>query len=350
MTPAADTLTLRRPDDWHVHLRDGPFLRAVVGFTAERFARAIVMPNLVPPVTSLESARAYRQRILDALPEGIRFEPLMTWYLTDDTDPDVVVSGFEEGLLTAVKLYPAHATTNSAFGVTDMKCVRPVLARMETIGMPLLLHGEVTDPTVDVFDREAVFIDRVLKGLRADFPELKMVLEHVTTEEAVAFVEAQDGRLGATVTPHHLMINRNALFDGGLRPHAYCLPLAKRERHRIALRRAVASGHPAFFSGTDSAPHRIGDKESDCGCAGVFCGPGALEFYTQVFDAEGALDKLEAFTSFNGPRFYGLPENEDRVTLVREPWTVPADVHLEGGAGARPFRCGETVPWRLADA
>ena len=343
------TLVIARPDDWHVHLRDGPMLRAVVGFTAKRFARAIVIPNLTPPVLTRADALAYRARIVAALPKDAKFTPLMTCYLTDDADPEEVARGFEEGVFAAVKLYPAHTTTNSAHGVTDLAKVRRVLARMEAIGMPLLLHGEVTDAAVDIFDREAVYIERVLAPMLADFPGLKVVLEHITTAEAADFVVAAGGhRLAATITPHHLTINRNALFHGGLRPHMYCLPVAKRERHRLALRRAAASGHPAFFLGTDTAPHRVGDKEADCGCAGIFNAPAAIELYAQVFEEEGALGKLEAFASFNGPDFYGLPRNRGTSTLVREDWTVPSLVPAESGGAVKPFLAGETLRWRLA--
>src|SRR5215831_8156938 len=320
MAEGIDAITLRRPDDWHAHLRDGGMLATVLPYTARQFARAIVMPNLVPPVTTVAAARAYRERILAALPAGSDFTPLMTCYLTDATDPEEVARGYQEGVFAAVKLYPAHATTNSASGVTDYDRVTPVLERMVGPGMPLLIHGEVTDPTVDVFDREAVFIERVLAPLIRAVPGLKVVFEHVTTADAVAFVEATPDNLGATITPHHLVINRNALFQGGLRPHAYCLPVAKRERHRLALRRAAASGDRRFFLGTDSAPHPARDKEAACGCAGIFAAPAALESYAAVFDAEGALDKLEAFASLNGPAFYGLPANTETVTLVREPW------------------------------
>ncbi len=343
------TLVIARPDDWHVHLRDGPMLRAVAGFTAERFARAIVMPNLNPPVLTSADAEAYRARIMAALPAGSDFKPLMTCYLTDDADPEEVASGFAEGVFSAVKLYPAHATTNSAHGVTDLAKVRPVFARMEAIGMPLLLHGEVTDAAVDIFDREAVYIERVLTPLLADFPGLKVVLEHITTAEAADFVAAGGGsRLAATITPHHLMINRNALFHGGLRPHMYCLPVAKRERHRLALRRAATSGHPAFFLGTDTAPHRVGDKEADCGCAGIFNAPAAIELYAQVFEEEGALARLEAFASFYGPDFYGLARNHATLRLVREDWVVPVQVAAQGGGAVKPFLAGETLRWRLA--
>jgi dihydroorotase len=342
-----DLLTLRRPDDWHVHFRDGAMLRAVLPFTARQFARAIVMPNLVPPVGDVAAARAYRGRIVAALPAGAEFTPLMTCYLTDTTDPAEVARGHEEGVFTAVKLYPAHATTHSAHGVTNIDRVMLVLERMAAIGMVLAIHGEVTDPEIDIFDREAVFIERVLDPLRRRLPELRIVLEHVTTEEAALYVGAGGANLAATITAHHLVINRNALFAGGIRPHLYCLPIAKREKHRRALRRAATSGNPAFFLGTDSAPHAIPTKETACGCAGIFSAPAALELYAAVFEEEGALDRFEAFASLNGPAFYRLPVNESRVTLRRESWTVPERIG-EGDAALAPFRGGETLRWRLA--
>jgi dihydroorotase len=335
---------LRRSDDWHVHLRDGDMLKNVVGWTARQFARAIVMPNLVPPVTTVRAAEAYRARIVAALPAGVDFTPLMTCYITDTIDPGEVEAGFRDGAWVAAKLYPAKATTNSAFGVTDFRKIDALLERMAALGMPLLVHGEVTDGDVDVFDRESVFIDRILAPLHRRLPELKIVLEHVTTEEGVAFVAASGASVAATITAHHLVINRNALFAGGLRPHMYCLPVAKREKHRRALRRAATSGSPKFFLGTDSAPHPAADKESACGCAGIFTAPAALEVYAEVFEEEDALDQLEAFASLNGPRFYGLPENEARVTLKREQWSVPERVGC-----VVPFRAGETLGWRLID-
>jgi dihydroorotase len=343
---APDSITLIRPDDWHVHLRDGAMLQAVLPFTARQFARAIVMPNLVPPITTVAAAESYRERIRAALPPGARFTPLMTCYLTDASDGDEIARGFGAGVFTAAKLYPAHATTNSAHGVTDLARVARALERMEAIGMPLLLHGEVTDPAVDVFDREAVFLARVLAPLMRRHPGLKIVLEHVTTREAVAFVSEAGPALAATITAHHLVINRNALFAGGLRPHAYCLPVAKREEHRLALRRAATSGNPKFFLGTDTAPHPVRDKERDCGCAGIFSAPAALEIYAQVFDEEGALDRLEAFASRNGARFYGLPENGERVTLARRPWRVPGEI-ATGAGPLRPFLAGEEIGWQL---
>ncbi len=341
---ASQTLTIRRPDDWHVHLRDGEMLRAVAPYTAREFARAIVMPNLVPPVTTPEAAAAYRERIVEAAGPG--FTPLMTCYLTDETSPEAVASGFEQGIWLAAKLYPANATTNSAQGVTDVRNIYPALERMEKIGMVLCVHGEVTDPQVDVFDREAVFIDRVLSRLATDFPGLKIVLEHITTAEAADFVTSGGANVGATVTPQHLMMNRNALFAGGLRPHAYCLPVAKRERHRLAVRKAATSGAPNIFLGTDSAPHARHAKESACGCAGIFNAPHALESYAAVFDAENALDRFEAFASENGARFYGLPLNEGTVTLERAEVHVPERIESHG-VELVPFHAGETLSWKF---
>jgi len=343
-----ETITLRRPDDWHVHLRDGAMLTQVLRFTARQFARAIVMPNLVPPVTDIAAAHAYRDRILAALPAGADFTPLMTCYLTDTTDPGEVARGYEEGVFAAVKLYPAHATTNSASGVTDYARVLPVLERVAALGMPLLIHGEVSDLEVDVFDREAVFIDRVLDPLRRRLPELRIVTEHITTAEAVAYVESGGPNLTATITAHHLVLNRNAIFTGGIRPHLYCLPIAKREKHRRALRRAATSGSPRFFLGTDSAPHPVSAKETACGCAGIFTAPCALETYAEVFEEEGALDRFEAFAALNGPEFYRLPASEERVTLRREPLPMPEAIS-EGEHKLVPFRAGETLRWRLAE-
>ena len=340
------TLTLIRPDDWHVHLRDGTMLAAVLPFTARPFARAIIMPNLTPPVTNAAAADAYRARILAALPAGLDFTPLMTCYLTDTTDAQALDEGFRRGSFAAAKLYPAHATTNSAQGVTDLRRLDGVFERMAASGMPLLIHGEVTDPEIDIFDREAVFVERVLIPLRRWMPGLRIVLEHITTAEAAAYVAESEPGIGATVTPHHLVINRNALFAGGFRPHAYCLPVAKRERHRQALRRAVASGSERFFLGTDTAPHRIAAKESACGCAGIFCAPAALETYATVFDELGALDRLEAFASLNGPAFYRLPPNRATVTLERAALRVP-DVVAEAEGGVRPFLAGERLGWRV---
>jgi dihydroorotase len=342
----ADTITIRRPDDWHVHLRDGAMMAAVLPYTARQFARAIVMPNLAPPVTDIAGALAYCARIVAALPAGADFIPLMTAYLTDGSDTTEIASGYEQGVFAAVKLYPAHATTNSAHGVTSIERVMPVLERMAAIGMPLLIHGEATDPEVDVFDREAVFIDRTLDPLRRRLPGLRIVLEHITTAEAVDYVEAGGPNLAATITAHHLIINRNAIFQGGIRPHLYCLPIAKREKHRLALRRAATSGSAHFFLGTDSAPHAIPTKETACGCAGICTAPCALELYAEVFDEENALDRFEAFASLNGPAFYRLPVNETRVTLRREPLIVPAAIG-EGDLAVAPFRAGETLRWRL---
>ncbi len=341
-----DRLTLRRPDDWHVHLRDGDMLGAVVGHTARQFARAIVMPNLSPPVTSTALAEAYRERILAALPLGSDFTPLMTCYLTDGSDSHDMRRGFESGAFTAAKLYPAHATTNSAHGVTDIAAIRPVLEMMQKAGMPLLIHGEVTSSDVDIFDREAVFIDQVMTVLIQDFPALKIVFEHITTRDAVDFVAAAGPLVAATITPHHLSINRNAMFDGGIRPHAYCLPVAKREGHRLALRKAATCGSPQFFLGTDSAPHEMSRKESACGCAGVFNAPYALESYAKVFDEEGALDRLEGFASEFGPRFYGMALNSGSVTLERVDCPVPDRIETLAGSLV-PFHSGEVLPWRL---
>jgi dihydroorotase len=341
-------LTIRRPDDWHVHLRDGAMLAEVARYTARQFARAIVMPNLTPPVTSIAAAEAYRARIVAALPEGADFTPLMTCYLTDTADAAEIVRGFEMGVFTACKLYPANATTNSAYGVTDVRNLTPVLEAMQRAGMPLLIHGEVTDADVDIFDREAVFVDRILTPLVREFPELKIVLEHITTAEAAAFVAEASPRVGATITPQHLAINRNALFAGGIRPHAYCLPVAKRERHRLALRKAATSGSPKFFLGTDSAPHGVHRKEAACGCAGIFNAPFALESYATVFDEEGALGHLEAFASENGPRFYGLPLNEGTITLERAGVDVPEQLG-SGDTAVVPFHAGERLGWRLSE-
>ncbi|NNM76336.1 dihydroorotase [Sphingomonas sp. ID1715] len=333
-------LTIRRPDDWHVHLRDGAMLNAVAPYTARQFARAIVMPNLVPPVTTAEAAAAYRERIIAAT--GADFEPLMTCYLADDAAPDELARGHAEGVWVAAKLYPAHATTNSAHGVTDVRNIYPALEAMQRIGMPLLVHGEVTDPEVDIFDREAVFIERTMTGLVRDFAELKIVFEHITTAEAAQFVADAGPLVGATITPQHLHINRNAIFAGGINPHAYCLPVAKREQHRLAIRAAAVSGSPKFFLGTDSAPHAIDRKEAACGCAGIFNAPYALESYVAVFEEEGALDRFEAFASENGPRFYGLPFNEGTVTLEQTAVQVPERI-----GDVVPFHAGETLRWSL---
>lgn len=339
-------ITIRRPDDWHVHLRDGDMLRAVVGFTARQFARAIVMPNLSPPITTIDAAQAYHARIIEALPAGSDFTPLMTCYLTDSADAAAIAQGYEQGVFAACKLYPAHATTNSAHGVSDVRMLADVLETMQRIGMPLLVHGEVTDADVDIFDREAVFIETVLMPLVRDYPALKIVLEHITTTEAADFVAAAGPQIAATITPQHLMINRNAMFEGGLRPHAYCLPVAKREGHRLALRRAAVSGSPKFFLGTDSAPHEVGRKESACGCAGIFNAPFALECYAQVFDEEDALDRLEGFASVHGPQFYNLPLNEAIVELERQDVIVPSLIG-EGATAVVPFQADNIVKWRI---
>jgi dihydroorotase len=340
-----DRITIRTPDDWHVHLRDGEALRLVADHTAKQFARAIVMPNLTPPLTTVEAVRAYLERIMATLPAGSTFEPLMTLYLTDGMPPETIREGKSSGGVTAAKLYPAHATTNSAHGVTAIDNIMPALEAMAEVGMPLCVHGEVTDRDVDIFDREAVFIDRTLIPLVARLPELKVIFEHITTKQAVQFVEASGANIGATITPQHLHLNRNAIFDGGLRPHAYCLPVLKGEEHRLAVRAAAVSGSAKFFLGTDSAPHLRGAKESSCGCAGIFNAPYALESYLQVFDEEGALTKFEGFASEHGARFYGLPLNEGSVTLERTEISVPAEVD-----GYVPFHTGETLKWQLKTA
>ena len=332
-------ITIRRPDDWHVHLRDGEMLKAVAPYTARQFARAIVMPNLSPPVTSIADASAYRERIIAAAP-GLT--PLMTAYLTDDVDAGKLEQGHRQGVFTAAKLYPAHATTGSTHGVADVANLYPALEAMQRIGMPLLVHGEVTDRDVDVFDREAVFIERTLSGLVRDFPVLKIVFEHITTADAVDFVTASGPNVAATITPQHLILNRNAMFDGGIRPHAYCLPVIKREAHRLALRKAATSGSPKFFLGTDSAPHVTAAKETACGCAGIFNAPYAMENYVAVFDEEGELDRLEGFASEHGPRFYGLPLNEGTITLERGETIVPVSLN-----GVVPFLAAETLVWRM---
>jgi dihydroorotase len=342
-------LTLTRPDDWHLHLRDGAALQSVAGHTAARFGRAIVMPNLQPPVTTTAEAAAYRRRIVSALPAGCSFEPLMTLYLTDRTSAAEIARAHASGFVHAVKYYPAGATTHSDAGVADVARVHAVLARMEELDLPLLMHGEVTDPAVDVFDREQVFIDRVLADLVRRYPRLRIVLEHVTTREATEFVAAQGPLVAATITPHHLLLNRNALFQGGVRPHHYCLPLLKRERHREALVAAATGGSEKFFLGTDSAPHARRAKESACGCAGIYSAHAAIELYAEAFELAGALDRLEAFASFHGPDFYRLPRNRTSVSLVKEPWSPPA-VYPFGEEFIVPFRAGETVGWRLVTA
>lgn len=342
-----DTFTIRRPDDWHLHFRDGDMMRDVVPYTARQFARAIVMPNLTPPVTDTARAAAYRERILAAVPAGISFMPLMTCYLTDNTDADDLARGAAEGVFTAAKLYPAGATTNSASGVTDVAKIDPVLARMEAEGIVLCVHGEVTDHDIDVFDREAEFIERHLRRITRDFPGLKVVFEHITTSEAVDFVLEAGPNVAATITPQHLHINRNAMLVGGIQPHNYCLPVAKRETHRLALRKAATSGSAKFFLGTDSAPHERHTKESACGCAGIFNAPYALESYLAVFDEEGALGRFEGFASLHGPAFYGLPVNEDSITLERAEIKVP-DAVPAGGSEVVPFHAGQVLGWRIA--
>ena len=346
MTRHPDTITLRRPDDWHIHLRDDEMLNTVLPYTSDVFARAIVMPNLVPPVTSVAAAKAYRERILAATPATHRFQPLMTCYLTDSLDPDEIEAGFKEKVFTAAKLYPAHATTNSSHGVTSVQHIAKVLERMQAIGMPLLIHGEVTDAHIDIFDREAQFIDQVLIPLRRQFPELRIVMEHITTRDAAQFVSSESQHIAATITPQHLMFNRNHMLSGGIRPHLYCLPILKRNVHQEALRQVVASGDSRFFLGTDTAPHLRGRKESSCGCAGVFNAPTALSAYATVFDELGALQHLEAFCSLNGPQFYGLPVNTDTVTLIRKPWTVPETIPA-GEDVLVPFLAGETLNWSV---
>ena len=340
-------LTITRPDDWHLHLRDDDALKAVLPDTARRFARAIVMPNLKPPVTTVAQAAAYRQRILNAITPGLTFEPLMTLYLTDKLPASEIDAAQQSGVIHAVKLYPAGATTNSDAGVTDLKKCAATLARMENLGLPLLVHGEVTDPAVDIFDREAVFIDRVLSPLLKDFPALKVVLEHITTKDGVKFVESSGANIAATITAHHLLLNRNALFTGGFRPHHYGLPVLKREQHRQVLVVAATSGNPKFFLGTDSAPHAKNTKEAACGCAGCYTAHAGIELYAEAFEAAGALDKLEGFASHFGADFYGLPRNTEKITLVRESWTVPQQQAYPGDDILIPLRAGETIAWRL---
>ena len=344
---ATQQISLTRPDDWHLHLRDGDMLARVLPDTARQFARAIVMPNLAPPVTNVALAGAYRDRILAALPAGMDFEPLMTLYLTERTSPQDIAEAKASGFVHAVKWYPAGATTNSDAGVSNIERCADTLKAMQDHDLPLLVHGEVTDPGVDVFDREAVFIENLLKPLLQRYPKLRVVLEHITTRQAAEFIAAAPANVAATITPHHLLMNRNALFTGGLRPHHYCLPVLKREEHRLALVAAATGGSPKFFLGTDSAPHTRGAKESACGCAGMYSAHAALELYAEVFEAQGALDKLEAFASFHGPDFYRLPRNTDRITLVREAWTLPAELG-EGATALVPLRAGTELAWRLA--
>lgn len=341
-----DTLTIARPDDWHIHFRDGAAMQSVLPATARVFGRAIAMPNLMPPVVSVADAAAYRERLLAAA-AGTSFEPLMTLYLTDNMQPDEIRRARTSGLVHAVKYYPAGATTNSDSGVTELTKAYQAIAAMEEVGMPLLLHGEVVDPDVDVFDREAVFIERHLTRLLRDFPQLKIVLEHITTRQAAEFVADAPANVVATITVHHLLYNRNAMFKGGIRPHLYCLPVLKREQHRQALIAAAISGNPKFFLGTDSAPHAVGAKETACGCAGIYSAHAAIELYAEAFEDAGALDKLEAFASFYGADFYGLPRNADTITLRRESWTVPASLKL-GETSLVPLRAGEAIRWRVA--
>ena len=344
-----NSITLTRPDDWHLHLRDGDAMAAVVAASARQMGRAIIMPNLTPPVTTTERALAYRERILAALPTGAAFEPLMTLYLTDNTPVDEIERAHASGLIQAVKLYPAGATTNSASGVTDLTLCDSAIGVMARLGIPLLVHGEVTDADIDIFDREAVFIERVMKPLLERHPDLKVVFEHITTADAAEFVTAAPANVAATITVHHLLFNRNHMLVGGIRPHYYCLPILKRERHRQALMAAATSGSPKFFLGTDSAPHARGDKESACGCAGAFTAPAALELYATAFEQAGALERLEGFASHFGPDFYGLARNTDTVTLVREPWQLPETLPYAEGQRIVPLAAGETLEWKLQD-
>lgn len=341
------SLTITRPDDWHLHVRDGATMASVLPHSARQFGRAIIMPNLKPPVTTTAQAAAYRERILFALPSGLQFEPLMTLYLTDNTPPDEIRRAKDSGFVHAVKLYPAGATTNSDAGVTTLSKCYKVLEVMQEVGMPFLVHGEVTDPAIDIFDREAVFIERVMQPLRRDLPALKVVFEHITTKDAAQYVSDAEGPIAATITAHHLLYNRNEIFKGGIRPHYYCLPVLKREEHRQALVRVATSGSERFFLGTDSAPHPKGLKEHVCGCAGCYTALHAMELYAQAFEQAGALDKLEAFASFNGPAFYGLPRNTGTITLARETWTLPAELPM-GEATVVPLNGGEPIGWKLA--
>ena len=344
--PQIDTLTITRPDDWHLHLRDEAVLASVLPHTARQFARAIVMPNLKPPITTTAQALAYRDRILAALPSGMTFEPLMTLYLTNSTTPDEIRRAKDSGLVHAVKLYPAGATTNSDAGVTDLRACYPTLEAMQTCGMPFLVHGEVTDSAVDMFDREAAFIERVMQPLRADLPELKVVFEHITTSDAADYVRTASGSIAATITAHHLLYNRNEIFKGGIRPHYFCLPVLKRESHRAALIQAAISGNSRFFLGTDSAPHAKGAKEQACGCAGCYTASHAMELYAQAFDQSGALDKLEGFASLFGPAFYQLPVNTSTLTLERKNWVMPEQLPLADSIVV-PLNAGETLAWKV---
>lgn len=339
-------ITITRPDDWHLHLRDGEVLKAVLPDTAKQFGRAIVMPNLRPPVTTTVLAEEYHARIQQALPAGLNFQPLMTLYLTDNTSAEEIKRAKESGLVYGVKLYPAGATTNSDSGVSNIEKCADALAAMQEVGLPLLVHAEVTDADVDVFDREKVFIDRHMKPLIAQYPNLKVVFEHITTKDAAAFVASAGENVAATITTHHLLMNRNDIFKGGIRPHHYCLPILKREEHRQALVEAATSGSPKFFLGTDSAPHAKGAKESACGCAGMYTAHAAIELYAEAFEAAGALDKLEGFASFYGPDFYGLPRNAEQITLIKENWQVP-DAYPCGGEDLVPLRAGQTIAWKM---
>jgi len=344
---AVESITITQPDDWHVHLRDGDMLKQVANYTARQFGRAIIMPNLTTPVTTVALATAYQGRILEATKVYSDFEPLMTAYLTDTIDPRELMSGHAQGVFTAAKLYPANATTNSASGVSDIKKIYPALETMQKIGMPLLVHGEVVSKDIDIFDREAAFIDSVMQPLLKDMPELKVVFEHITTKDAADFVESEADSIAATITVHHLQINRNDMLVGGIKPHLYCLPVAKREVHRLALRKAAISGNKKFFLGTDTAPHAIGDKESACGCAGIFSAPNALENYVQVFDEENALDKFEAFASLNGPAFYGLPINKKKISLVKKNQQVLQIIGQQPLA-VSPYKAGESLAWSMS--
>ncbi len=344
------SITLTRPDDWHLHLRDGEVLGAVLGASARQMGRAIIMPNLMPPVTTTQQALAYRERILAALPDGSRFEPLMTLYLTDDTPPAEIERASASGLIHAVKLYPAGATTNSASGVTDLAHCDAAIAAMARLGMPLLMHGEVTHADIDIFDREAVFIETVLTPLLERHPDLKMVFEHITTRQAAEFVARAPANVAATITAHHLLFNRNHMLVGGIRPHYYCLPILKRERHRQALLEAATSGSSKFFLGTDSAPHAQGDKESACGCAGAYTAPAAIELYATAFEQVDALERLEGFASHHGPDFYGLPRNTDTITLLRESWQLPRSLPYADGERIVPLMAGASLDWKLSDS
>ncbi|MGO4378842.1 dihydroorotase [Pseudoduganella sp. RAF53_2] len=344
---APHSLTITRPDDWHLHLRDGATMASVLPHTARQFGRAIVMPNLKPPVTTVAQAQAYRERILAALPAGMKFEPLMTLYLTNNTSPDEIRRAAESDFVHAVKLYPAGATTNSDAGVTDLANCYKVLEVMQEVGMPFLVHGEVTDQDIDLFDREAVFIERIMRPLRKSFPALNIVFEHITTKDAAQYVAEAEGPIAATITAHHLLYNRNEIFKGGIRPHYYCLPVLKREEHRLALVTAATSGDERFFLGTDSAPHAQGAKEAACGCAGCYTALHAMELYAEAFQRAGALDKLEAFASLNGPAFYGMEPNEDKITLKREQWTLPEALPF-GDQQVIPLNAGETINWKMA--